>query len=76
IDYSILLVVACAFGLGAAVEKVGLAKDIASGLLAVADSPLSALIAVYLATVLLTEMMTNNAAAIIMLPICLNTAEV
>ncbi len=76
IDYSILLVVACAFGLGAAVEKVGLAKDIASGLLAVADSPLSALIAVYLATVLLTEMMTNNAAAIIMLPICLSTAEV
>ncbi len=76
IDYSILLVVACAFGVGAAVEKVGLAKDIASGLLAVADSPLSALIAVYLATVLLTEMMTNNAAAIIMLPICLSTAEV
>jgi di/tricarboxylate transporter len=76
VDYSILLVVACAFGLGAAVEKVGLAKDIASGLLAVADSPLSALIAMYLATVLLTEMMTNNAAAIIMLPICLNTAEV
>ncbi|MDO6681320.1 SLC13 family permease [Oceanobacter sp. 5_MG-2023] len=76
IDYSILLVVACAFGLGAAVEKVGLAKDIANGLLAVADSPLSALIAVYLATVLLTEMMTNNAAAIIMLPICLKTAEV
>lgn len=74
IDYPVLLVIACAFALGAAVSKVGLADAIAGSLLQVANSPVGALIAIYIATVFLTELMTNNAAAIIMLPIGLSTA--
>ncbi|WP_246624875.1 SLC13 family permease [Oceanobacter mangrovi] len=75
IDYPVLLVIACAYALGLAVAKVGLAEQIANGVLTLVDSPYMALIALYLATVALTEMMTNNAAAIVMLPICLSTAE-
>jgi di/tricarboxylate transporter len=74
IDYQVLLVIACAFALGAAVDKVGLASSISSFLLTVTNSPWGALVAIYLTTVLLTELMTNNAAAIIMLPIGLSAS--
>jgi di/tricarboxylate transporter len=75
IDYNVLVVIACAFALGAAVSHVGLADVISSYLVGVVSTPFMALVAVYIATVLLTELMTNNAAAIIMLPIALSTAE-
>jgi len=75
IDYSVLVVIACAFSLGAAVEHVGLAGVISDSLIDVIDTPIMALIAVYLTTALLTELMTNNAAAIIMLPIAITISE-
>jgi di/tricarboxylate transporter len=74
IDYNVLLVIACAFGIGAAVSYVGLADLISSYLMSWVGTPFMALVAVYVATVLLTELMTNNAAAIIMLPITLSIA--
>ena len=74
IDYNVLLVIACAFAVGATVTHVGLADIISGYLVAAVSTPLMALIVVYLATVLLTELMTNNAAAIIMLPIALSIA--
>jgi di/tricarboxylate transporter len=75
IDYSVLVVIACAFSLGAAVEHVGLAGLISDSLIKIVDTPILALIAVYLTTALLTELMTNNAAAIIMLPIAITVSE-
>jgi len=75
IDYSVLVVIACAFSLGAAVEHVGLAGMISDSLIDFVDTPIFALIAVYLTTALLTELMTNNAAAIIMLPIAITISE-
>ena len=75
IDFSVLIVIACAFSLGAAVEHVGLASLISDSLIRFVDTPILALIAVYLTTALLTELMTNNAAAIIMLPIALTISE-
>ena len=74
IDYNVLLVIACTFGLGAAVSHVGLADVISSYLMNWVTTPFIALLSVYIATVLLTELMTNNAAAIIMLPIALSVA--
>jgi di/tricarboxylate transporter len=74
IDYSVLVVIACAFSLGAAVEHVGLASIISKSLLEFVNIPIWALVAVYLTTALLTELMTNNAAAIIMLPIAMSIA--
>jgi len=75
VDYPVLLVIACAFALGTAVQKVGLADAIANSLLSIVSTPWGALIAIYIATALLTEMVTNNAAAIVMLPIALSTAS-
>jgi di/tricarboxylate transporter len=69
------VVIACAFSLGAAVEHVGLAGLISDSLIKIVDTPILALIAVYLTTALLTELMTNNAAAIIMLPIAITVSE-
>lgn len=77
IDYQVLLVVACAFGLGAAVQKVGLATLLATQALNLADNnPWILLVLIYLVTGLLTEIITNNAAAIIMFPIAVQGAEV
>lgn len=76
IDYQVLLVIACAFGLGIAVQKVGLADIIAGQALLIAGgNPLILLILIYIATVLLTETITNNAAAIVMFPIAVSGAE-
>jgi di/tricarboxylate transporter len=75
IDYSVLVVIACAFSLGAAVEHAGLAEIVSDSLIEFVDTPILALIAVYLTTALLTELMTNNAAAIIMLPIAITVSE-
>ncbi len=75
IDFRVLLVIACAFGLGAATQKVGLASLVAGSALNLAqDNPLILLAIVYVITVVLTETMTNNAAAIIMFPIAISAA--
>ena len=70
-----MLVIACAFGLGAAIQKVGLATIIADGAMGIAGpNPMVLLAIIYIATVLLTETITNNAAAIVMFPIAVSTA--
>jgi len=76
IDFNVLLVIACAFALGASVEKVGLADMIAKQALLLADNdPWLLLAIVYITTVLITEVITNNAAAILMFPIALSSAH-
>ena len=76
IDYQILLVIACAYGLGSAVQKVGLADMIAEQALVFAGGDIwLMLVLVYIATVILTETITNNAAAIIMFPIAVSAAN-
>lgn len=76
IDYQVLLVIACAFGLGAAVQKTGLADIIAGQALLISGSePWLMMVLIYLATVMLTETITNNAAAIVMFPIAMSGAE-
>ena len=76
IDWSVLLVIGSALGLGAAVQQSGLAHGIASLLLqAVGDNPWLALLAVYILTNVFTEMITNNAAAVLVYPIAKALAE-
>jgi di/tricarboxylate transporter len=75
VDWSVLLVIGSALGIGAALDKSGAAKMIANSLLEIAgDNPLLALAAVYLATMICTELITNNAAALLMFPIGWETA--
>jgi di/tricarboxylate transporter len=76
IDLNLLVLIAASFGLGAAVETSGLGQVIADGLLAGAAplGPVAVLAAVFLATILLTELVSNNAAAVLIFPVALATA--
>ena len=75
VDWPLLLAIGAAFGLGSALESTGAAGAMADLLLTRAGtSPLLALIMIYGTTTLLTEAVTNNAAAIIVFPIAQSTA--
>ncbi|HVM29390.1 MAG TPA: SLC13 family permease [Candidatus Limnocylindrales bacterium] len=76
IDLNLLVLIAASFGLGAAVEASGLGQVIADAMLAAAAplGPLAVLGAVFLATILLTELVSNNAAAVLIFPVALATA--
>ncbi len=76
VDLDVLLIVASAIGLGGAITSTGLADQVATGIEAVAaagGAPV-ALLAVLVGTLLLTEMITNVAAAALMVPIALDVA--
>lgn len=75
IDWSVLLVIGATLGIGLALEQSGAAKGIATTFLSFAgDNPFLALVAIYLATMICTELITNNAAALLMFPIGWETA--
>ncbi|PCM45671.1 SLC13 family permease [Marinobacter sp. ANT_B65] len=76
IDLSVLIVISASFALGNAMTITGAADWIVDGILGTGDlSPWQVLILVYLLTVLFTELITNNAAAVLMFPIALSLAE-
>lgn len=76
VDIEVIVVIASAFGVAAAMETSGLAVLVADGLVSVFDSlgPRGVLLGVVVATIVLTEMITNNAAALLMFPIAVATA--
>ncbi len=76
VDLDVLVTLCASFGLGAAVAVSGLAESVA-GVLVDALSfagERGVLVGVLLATVLLTQVVTNNAAAIVMFPIAVAAA--
>jgi di/tricarboxylate transporter len=77
VDIEVIVVIASAFGVAAAMETSGLAALVADGLVGVFDSlgPRGVLLGIVVATVVLTEMITNNAAALLMFPIAVATAS-
>lgn len=76
IDWSLLAVIALSFALGKAVEVSGLSNQAAEYLLqSISHNPYWALVGVYVMAVLFTEVITNNAAAILMFPISLSVAH-
>lgn len=77
IDTQVLVVIASAFGLGAAVESSGLAVVVADGMLQATQSwgQIGALVGVLLVTMVLTELLTNNAAAVLAFPVAVATAQ-
>lgn len=76
IDLPVLVVIAASFSLGNAMTLTGAAAGIAE-LLIVSDQmdPWVALALVYLMTVAFTEVITNNAAAVLMFPIAMAVSE-
>ncbi|OYV74368.1 MAG: SLC13 family permease [Deltaproteobacteria bacterium 21-66-5] len=76
IDWEVLLAIAASFAIGAALEKTKAAEMIAHQMIGLAQgNPWASLAIVYLATLLATELITNNAAAALMFPMAVKTAE-
>ena len=77
LNVQVLVVIAAALGIGQAVETTGLADAAAGGVLSLTEGlgPVAVLAALYLTTNLLTEIITNNAAAVLMLPVSMSTAS-
>lgn len=75
VDWSVLLVIAAAFGIGKAMETSGAAPAIAQVLLGIAgSSPYVALAVIATATMVFTNLISNNAAAVLMYPIAVDAA--
>lgn len=77
VDLDVIVVIATAFGVAAAVEASGLAATLANGLVgAFADfGDRGVLAGVVVATVILTAVVSNNAAALLMFPIAIAAAS-
>lgn len=76
IDWGVLLAIAAALAVGLALQTTGAAHDIAARLISLAGgNPWIALAIVYALTLTVTELITNNAAAAIMFPFALVTAQ-
>lgn len=75
IEYQVVIAIAASFALGAALQQSGAAALLAQGItdLSAGDAFVSFAL-VYLATVLLTELVTNTACAVVMFPIALAAA--
>ena len=77
VDVNVIVTIAAAFGLGRALEDVGIAESLADGMVDLA-SPLGTLgvvAGVLVATMLLTELVTNAAAIVLVFPVALRIAE-
>lgn len=75
IDWQLLVTIGAALGVGQALEKTGAASVIAGSIIDLAGgNPWVSLLFVHVITSVLTEMVTNNAAAALMFPFALATA--
>lgn len=77
VDVNVVLMIGGAFGLGAAVSESGLADVVANALLSGFGwaGPVGAAVGVVVATMILTELVTNAAAVVLIFPIALDIAE-
>lgn len=76
VDLPVLVVIASSFAMGNAMTETGAATWIAGALLNLGPlTPWVALAVVYLLTALFTELITNNAAAVLMFPIALAVSD-
>ena len=75
IDLPTLLAIAASFAIGLALEKAGVTAHFSTALETISGgNPWGSLAAIYLITLLATELITNNAAAALMFPFALKTA--
>lgn len=76
VDLPVLVVIAASFALGNAMTETGAAQWVAGCLLGFGPlTPWLALAIVYVLTAIFTEVITNNAAAVLMFPIALAVSE-
>jgi len=77
ISWKVIILLAGSLSLGAALEKTGTAKLLATQMLNIGGEfgPFVVLSAVYLITTLLTEAMSNNATVVLLAPIVISLAQ-
>ncbi|MCA9062056.1 MAG: SLC13 family permease [Planctomycetaceae bacterium] len=76
IDWSVLVVIGASLGLGKSLESSGAASAFAERMISLSGGqPHLVLAAIYLTTMLLTELITNNAAAVLVFPAALAAAR-
>ena len=77
INFSVLAIIGAALGIGQAVDASGLAGAVAQSIIFISSGihPIAIIAIIYLVTNLLTELMTNQAAAILMVPIGIVVAQ-
>ena len=76
VDWEVLLAIAASFAIGLGLERSGAAGAIAGGMIRLAgDNDLLTLAIVYAVTLIVTELITNNAAAALMFPLAISTAD-
>lgn len=76
LDLTVLITIAASFALGAALQKTGVAAMLAENIALLSDyKPWLMLILTYVTVSILTEIITNNAAAVLMLPITLEMSD-
>jgi di/tricarboxylate transporter len=76
IDFSVVLLIAASFGIGEAMQETGLAETIANGMLDVFGGwgDLGIIFGIALSMTILTELISNNAAVVVLFPITLSIA--
>ncbi|HVM39827.1 MAG TPA: SLC13 family permease [Acidimicrobiia bacterium] len=76
VDLQVLVLIAASFGLGEAMATSGLAETVAGGLVDAFSGlgDIGLLAGILIGTVVVTEMITNNAAAVLMFPIAMAVA--
>ena len=76
VELNVLVVIACSFGIGTALEKTGLASFMGNGIIAAFSQfgTVGILAGLYLVTILFSAVITNNATAVLMFPIAYQTA--
>lgn len=76
VDFPLLITIACAFAVGVAIAKTGVAEATAGALMRLGHGdPSLTLALVFILTMAFTELLTNSAAAILMFPIGMAAAQ-
>ncbi len=77
VEWQVLITIAAAFGVGTALQNSGAATAIATTLVESTREwgPIAAIAVIYILGSIMTELITNNAAAVLMFPFCLETAR-
>lgn len=76
INWETLLTIAASFALGTALERTGAAAMISNSAVSLAGgNPWTSLAVIYVVTLVATELISNNTAAALMLPLALSTAK-
>ena len=78
IEWQVLITIAASFGIGSAIKNSGLATAMATTLVdgTSAWGPIAALAVFYFLGSVLTEVITNNAVAVLLFPFCIETARI